>query len=498
MPSQALAAVATLLSFAPHGNRIDLQLDHGSAQIVWLSNSTFHLRRTLDGPLSELQEKVADPVSVKVDDLPGAIRIASNYIEVTIQKHGLLLRVRKLDGTPLLADLSEPHADETGVVWEREMPAHVRFYGLGPLTTASLDLRGTAVNAEMPFLISTAGYGEYHNGHGPFRFDFSGTDRYRVETPGIDYYFYYGPTPKEIFRERNAVGPPGRSWRVPEPAAADWSGLRDSLLRMVHAAMSGVLEPSFDLNPYNSSPPEVRQRARQLGSLVPTVTQGVVGPSDFRKQLDAFFAAYAPEVDYHGYPTWHPLPFQFAEDPECTRHADEFMLGDEMLVAPIYDATGKRSLYLPQGVWTNLETNELTPGRRTISVETQALPVFARNGTIVPLASPVGMALHYFPKLGAEFFLLEQDLGEYSQVHAAPAADVMRLEIESKKDRDYQWVVHHIDKPSAVGFEATRYRQVNAPEEMADRTWFYDALHKNLQVRVRVKAGEDRIINLEF
>ena len=41
-----------------------------------------------------------------------------------------------------------------------------------------------------------------------------------------------------------------------------------------------------------------------------------------------------------------------------------------------------------------------------------------------------GMALHYFPKLGGEFFLLEGDIAEYSQVHAAPALDFMRLEIE--------------------------------------------------------------------
>ena len=43
---------------------------------------------------------------------------------------------------------------------------------------------------------------------------------------------------------------------------------------------------------------------------------------------------------------------------------------------------------------------------------TPRLPVFARNGTIVPLAAANGMGLHYFPKLGAEFFFLEEDLGE--------------------------------------------------------------------------------------
>ena len=74
------------------------------------------------------------------------------------------------------------------------------------------------------------------------------------------------------------------------------------------------------------------------------------------------------------------MPFQFPEDPECARHTDEFMLGDEMLIAPVYEPGNRRSVYLPQGIWTNLETNAALPGRRTVTVETSALPVFARNG----------------------------------------------------------------------------------------------------------------------
>src|SRR6201999_4296936 len=114
------------------------------------------------------------------------------------------------------------------------------------------------------------------------------------------------------------------------------------------------LEPSFDLAFYNDAPAELQMRARQMGSLVPKVAEGKVGLSGLRKQLNSFFHAYVPEVDYHGYPMWHPLPFQFPQDEEPGRYADEFMLGDEMLVAPITEADGKRSIYLPQGVWTNL------------------------------------------------------------------------------------------------------------------------------------------------
>jgi hypothetical protein len=131
-------------------------------------------------------------------------------------------------------------------------------------------------------------------------------------------------------------------------------------------------------------------------------------------------------------------------------------------------------------------------------VESKALPVFARNGSIVPLDSAGGIALHYFPKLGAEFFLLERDIGDYSQVHAAPAADTMRLEIESRKERDYQWVVHHVEKPAEVGFGERRYGQAASLEKMGDGTWVYDAARKDLHVQARVKADQDCIINLTW
>ena len=509
MAAQALAAVVTLLACVPHGNRIELQLDRGSAELVWVTASTFRFRRALEGPLPEVKAADRELVPVEIDEAPGAVRLRSKFLDIGIQKHGVLVRVRRADGAPLMTDLSEPEPAAGGVTWDRQALAGVEFYGLGPSTDSSLGLRGKAVRAEIPLLISTAEYGEYHAIPGSYRFDFTAADRYRIVAPGIDYFFYYGPTPKEIFEEHNAVRPAaeplagrqgasGAAVANQRSADGSWSTLRASLLRMVHGAMSGVLAPEFDLTPYANALPELVGRARQLGSLVPKVTPGAVGLSGFRKQLESFFDVYALEIRDRGHPTWHPLPFQFPDDAEGARHADEFMLGDEMLIAPIYEPGGRRTVYLPRGIWTNLETNEVFQGKRSITVETKSLPVFARNGSIVPLDSAGGIALHYFPKLGAEFFLLESDVGDYTQVHAAPAADTMRLEIEAKKDRDYQWVVHHVEKPAEVGFRDVKYREAGSVGAMGDGAWFYDASGKNLQVRVRVKADQDCIINLAW
>ena len=229
------------------------------------------------------------------------------------------------------------------------------------------------------------------------------------------------------------------------------------------------------------------------------VTPGTVGLSGFRKQLDTFFGSYVAELQDRGFPIWHPLPLQVPDDREGAFHADEFLLGDEMLVAPFYEPGDQRSVYLPRGNWTNLETNELTQGPRTITVESEvAAGVRAQRGHRAAGCDAAAWRCTISRRRAGEFFLLEGDIAEYSQVHASPALDFMRLEIESKKDRDYQWVVHHVDKPASVGFEDRKYGEAAALAALADRTWFYDAAQKNVHVRVKVKAGEDYIVNLNF
>jgi hypothetical protein len=507
MPPQALAALATLLAFAPHGNRIDLRLDHGSAELVWVGNGTFHFRRSLEGPLEAAppaprKDDPGESVDLRVEEDPGAVRIRSRLLEVTLRKRGLLVSVRKLGGDVLMADLSEPAAAPAstggGVAWERQALPGIRFYGLGPRDELSFDLRGQSLRTANSFLLSTAGYGEYHTGAGPFQFDFTGTDRYRVQAPAVDYYFVFGLTPKQIFEQANAVRGPAPVWTVAPGESGTWSALQSSLLRLVHAAISGVNEPALGLTPYAGASPELRERVRQAASLVPGVAPGPIGLSEFRGKLGPFLTAYAIEARDRGFPLWHPLPFEFPTDPECARHADEFLLGDEMLIAPIYQPGNRRPVYLPPGVWTSLETNRVTIGRQTITVETASLPVFARSGSIVPLDSAGEMELHYFPTLAAEFFLLESDVQEWTQIHAAPAADVMRLEIEAKSPHTYQWVVHHVERPGAVGFEERQYKEAQSLASCPAGGWFWDEARKNLHIRLRAEAGQDAIVNVAW
>ena len=167
-----------------------------------------------------------------------------------------------------MQDLTEPRSEAAGVTWERSCRRAPTFYGLGPRLEATFGLRGKSMRAESPFLVSTAGYGEFHTGAGTYQFDFTAAGRYRIQGPEIDYYFYFGPTPKEIFEEHKTVHEPARAVDGGERAlrlvggpagvaAADCAG------RDVGGERAGVRPGS-----YANAPEELKPRARQLGSLV--------------------------------------------------------------------------------------------------------------------------------------------------------------------------------------------------------------------------------------
>src|SRR5262249_45623422 len=158
---------------APHGNRLELQLDHGSAELLWASSGTFRYRRVLDGPLPKIAWNEREPVAVETDDSNRAVRLRTHSMEVTIRKQGVLVSVRRPECRLVLEGLSEPESEGAGVVWERRAPAGSEFYGLGPRADLAFGLRGRSVRAEVPLLISTAGYGEFHEGSGGYRFDFT-------------------------------------------------------------------------------------------------------------------------------------------------------------------------------------------------------------------------------------------------------------------------------------------------------------------------------------
>src|ERR1035437_4545415 len=71
---------------------------------AWITPSTFHFRRVLNGPLHPSAEAAHEPVVLTTEDTGDAVRLRSRLIEVTLEKQGVKVGVRRLDGTPLRSE----------------------------------------------------------------------------------------------------------------------------------------------------------------------------------------------------------------------------------------------------------------------------------------------------------------------------------------------------------------------------------------------------------
>ncbi|HSS21604.1 MAG TPA: TIM-barrel domain-containing protein [Pyrinomonadaceae bacterium] len=108
-----------------------------------------------------------------------------------------------------------------------------------------------------------------------------------------------------------------------------------------------------------------------------------------RYQLLPFLYTTLEEAHRSGVPLFRPLLLNYQDDPNTYNIDDEFMIGDDLLVAPILkpDLTG-RLVYLPPGRWYDYWSNKSYAGGTMISVEAplETVPMFVRAGSIIPTA----------------------------------------------------------------------------------------------------------------
>jgi len=87
-----------------------------------------------------------------------------------------------------------------------------------------------------------------------------------------------------------------------------------------------------------------------------------------------------------GIPIMRPVQLEFPDDPAVANLDRQYMLGPDLLVAPVFTESGEVEFYLPDGEWTSLITGERMTGGRWLR-ETHgyaSLPLYARPGAVLP------------------------------------------------------------------------------------------------------------------
>src|SRR4030095_12237937 len=111
-----------------------------------------------------------------------------------------------------------------------------------------------------------------------------------------------------------------------------------------------------------------------------------------RYQLLPFLYTTLEEAHRTGVPLFRPLVLNYQDDESTYNLDDEFMIGEDLLVAPIVkpDLTS-RLVYLPKGLWYDYWTNRKYSGGATVRVDAplETVPMFVRGGGFMLQAPPM-------------------------------------------------------------------------------------------------------------
>jgi alpha-glucosidase (family GH31 glycosyl hydrolase) len=109
-----------------------------------------------------------------------------------------------------------------------------------------------------------------------------------------------------------------------------------------------------------------------------------------RYRLHPYVYSGAIEAHLTGRPPLAALVFDYQDDPKTYGMDYEFMLGRQILVAPVLEKVDKWEVYLPKGKWVHYWTGKEYEGGQMATVDAplygkDGLPMFVKAGAIIPM-----------------------------------------------------------------------------------------------------------------
>ncbi|WP_412537791.1 glycoside hydrolase family 31 protein [Longispora sp. K20-0274] len=243
-----------------------------------------------------------------------------------------------------------------------------------------------------------------------------------------------------------------------------------------------------------------------------------------RERLLPYFYTYAAEAHRTGTPIARSLVLEYPDDPKTWGSAatEEFLAGEDFLVAPVYTTGESRSgIYLPKGTWADYWTGKLYQGPTTIEsyqAPLATLPLFVKAGAVVPMwtdginnhreHNPSDrLTLDVYPSGDSSFTLHEDD----GVTRSTPAAS-QEFTVTAPRDgagnvsvrigpsvgtytgsptaRPYELTLHTGSAPSAVMVEHDALPKLadRAAYDAASVGWFYDPADRAGVVRVKTAS----------
>ncbi len=223
--------------------------------------------------------------------------------------------------------------------------------------------------------------------------------------------------------------------------ASDWDSLAATIRGGLSIGFSGVPFWSSDIGGYRGMPsPALYTRwaqftmfcsharmhgdsAREPWSFGEEAYTHVRKYVELRYQLFPYLYSAAIEASRTGMPVIRAMALAFPDDVNTYDKDLQFMFGPSLLVAPIYDESGKRSVYLPRGQWIDFHTGHVYAGETNLHIQVglDTLPVYIKGGAFIPKIASVRrlgqvsddapLVIDVYPEGDSEY-TLHDDMGD--------------------------------------------------------------------------------------
>lgn len=187
---------------------------------------------------------------------------------------------------------------------------------------------------------------------------------------------------------------------------ANWMDYRSLIPAGLSAGLSGAPFWSHDIGGYLETPtPELYIRWAQFGALSPLMQYHGVSPREpwlfgeealaayrtvahLRMNLKPYLIKVGREAAATGLPVMRPMILEFPGDARFTSEDTQYMLGPDLLVAPVLEAGARsRTVKFPEGVWHHLSHRVAYAGPSEVEVPMALadVPGFLREGAEIPV-----------------------------------------------------------------------------------------------------------------
>ena len=267
---------------------------------------------------------------------------------------------------------------------------------------------------------------------------------------------------------------------------ANYPSMAESLRGGLSFALSGFSYWSHDISGFEQgATPDIFKRWAQFGLLsshsryhgnseykVPWQygDEAVEVSRSFAKMkntLMPYIWRNAVESHKTGVPMMRPMVLEFMEDLNTHSLDRQYLFGDSILVAPIFNEEGNAKYYTPAGTWTNFLTNDKVEGGKWHDEvhSYHTLPMMVRENTVLPVSANDKVAdydytdaltFHLFEVTNTKATIYNTDAAEVATFSAVKTGDELVVEVTDLTG-EYSVLLRNVTGATAEGATVTAH-----------------------------------------